>query len=113
MRKGRVGAAPMAAVPIPPRWVHEGPGGRPDGPHGEGDGHAGMAEQGPGTRPAPPGARLAAPRAARAQPAARPSRSIHHFFIESEDYSFSYATSSPACHGKTPGRNSRRCIKAI
>lgn len=38
---------------------------------------------------------------------------INHFFIHLEDWSSLYTTSSPACHGKTLGRNSRRCIKAI
>lgn len=43
----------------------------------------------------------------------QPPCPINHLFIQFEDYSCSFATSSPTCHGASQGRHPHSCIKAI
>lgn len=56
---------------------------------------------------------FAGPHAARTERCLRPPCPINHLFIQFEDYSCSFATSSPTCHGASRGRHPHSCIKAI
>lgn len=54
-----------------------------------------------------------APRCQNTECCLRPPCPINHLFIQFEDYSCSFATSSPTCHGASRGRHPHSCIKAI
>lgn len=54
-----------------------------------------------------------APRCQNTECCLQPPCPINHLFIQFEDYSCSFATSSPTCHGTSRGRHPHSCIKAI
>lgn len=54
-----------------------------------------------------------APRCQNTECCLQPPCPINHLFIQFEDYSCSFATSSPTCHGVSRGRHPHGCVKAI